>query len=131
MREMDQDIKAKFSKFSETQRDGLMLLRSLIFAEAQTLPQIGPLQEVLKWGQPSYVTPESKAATTLRLGTHQKAEFALYAHCQSTVIASYEARFPGWDRIDGNRAVLFNNLAEIEPFRLKTLIRHALTYHLN
>ena len=43
----------------------------------------------------------------------------------------YRQAFPGWDRVDGNRAILFDTPDQIEPERLRHLIRHALTYHLS
>ena len=107
-----------------------MQLRSLIFDVAHNLPQIGTLEEGLRWGQPAYLTPHTRAGSTLRLGQHKDASFAIFAHCQSTIINSYAQAFPGWDRLDGNRAVLFDNPDQIEPERLSHLIRHALTYHL-
>lgn len=130
MKFIDPAIQALFEAYPDPARRGLLQLRGLIFDVASELPEIGRLSEVLRWGQPSYVTPDRRAATTLRLGQHKEAQFAIYAHCQSTVISDYATRFPHWDRIDGNRAVLFDNPDQIEPFRLRSLIRHALTYHL-
>ncbi|GAA6208895.1 DUF1801 domain-containing protein [Cognatishimia sp. WU-CL00825] len=127
---LDQAIKEAFMALPEQARPGVLKLRDLILTEAENLPQVGPVHEVLRWGQPSFITPKVKAATPLRLGTHKSATFALFAHCQSSVISDYAMRFPGWDKLDGNRAVLFDNVTDIEPFRLGTLIRHALTYHL-
>ena len=126
----DPKIEALFDSYPEPARTGLRQLRALIFQEAAQLPEIGPVQEVLRWGQPSYITPKKKAATTLRLGTHKNASFAIFAHCQSNVISNHAARFPSWDRLDGNRAVLFDEPSQIEPFRLRPMIRDALTYHL-
>ena len=107
-----------------------MALRLVIFNVAATLPAVGPLKEALRWGQPAYLT-QNRAGSTLRLGPHRDATFAIFAHCQSTIISSYAQAFPGWDRIDGNRAVLFDDVAQIEPERLAHLVRHALTYHLS
>jgi hypothetical protein len=111
-------------------RDGVLRLRSVIMGVAKGLPEIGPLEEALRWGQPAYLTPQTGAGSTLRLGPHKQASFAIFAHCRTTIIASYAQAFPGWDRLDGNRAVLFDDLDQIEPERLTHLIRHALTYHL-
>ena len=122
-------VDAVISGYPAATRDGVMALRGLIYEVARTLPDIGPLDETLKWGQPSYLTPKH-AGSTLRIGPHRDAAFAIYAHCQTTIIASYAQAFPGWDRIDGNRAVLFDTPDQIEPERLSHLIRHALTYHL-
>lgn len=126
----DPAVSAAFDAFPDSARTGTLMLRDLILDQAATLPEIGTVQEVLRWGQPSYITPDRKAATTLRIGTHKSAAFAIFAHCQSGVITNYATRFPCWDRLDGNRAVLFNDTSEVEPFRLGTLIRDALTYHL-
>lgn len=126
----DSTIAEVFASYPPAARKGLLSLRALIFDVARDTPDIGRVQEVLRWGQPSYITPDKKAATTLRVGPHKDALFAIYAHCQSNVIASYAAQFPGWDRVDGNRAVLFDAPNQVEPFRLKSLIKNALTYHL-
>lgn len=126
----DKAIAEVFETFPPDTQSGLLKLRALIFDVASETPEIGRLQEVLRWGQPSYITPDKKSATTIRLGTHKQARFAIFAHCQSNVISDYATRFPGWDRIDGNRAVLFDTVEQIEPFRLRSLIKDALTYHL-
>lgn len=126
----DLNLQAVFQAYPPESKQGLLALRDLIFAEAANLPQIGPVQEVLRWGQPSYITPKRKAASTLRIGVHKSANFAIFAHCQSRIIADFSDRFPGWDRLDGNRAVLFNAASDIDPLRHGTLIRDALTYHL-
>jgi len=110
-------------------RDGVLRLRSVIMDVAEGLPKIGPLEEALRWGQPAYLTPQTGAGSTLRLGPHKQASFAIFAHCRTTIIASYAQAFPGWDRLDGNRAVLFDDPGQIEPERLAHLIRHALCYH--
>lgn len=111
-------------------RKGLLTLRALIFSTAEQLPQIGRLEETLRWGQPAYLTPDTKAGTTLRLGPHKAARFALFVPCQSRVIPDYIAAFPAWDRIDGTRAVLFERAEDVEPLRHGWLIRHALSYKL-
>lgn len=107
-------------------REGVLALRSLIFSVAAD-HKIAPVEEALRWGQPAYLTHKG---STLRIAPHRQACFAIYAHCQSTVITSYAQAFPGWDRLDGNRAVLFDTVEEVEPERLSHLIHHALNYHI-
>ena len=124
------DVYRAINQFDAPVRTGVLALRRLIFDVAETLPQVGALEEALRWGQPAYLT-QSRAGSTLRLGPHRDARFAIFAHCRSTIISSYSQAFPGWDRIDGNRAVLFDDMDQVEPERLRHLIRHALTYHLN
>lgn len=125
-----EDVERTFESADREARKGLLTLRALIFESAKALPQAGRVEETLRWGQPAYLTPDTKAGTTLRLGPHKQARFALFVLCQSRVIPDYIAAFPAWDRIDGTRAVLFDCAEEVEPLRHGWLIRHALTYHL-
>ena len=107
-----------------------MALRGLILEVAGRLPEVGPLDETLKWGQPAYLPRRPRTGSTLRVGLHKGAQFALFAHCQTSIISDYAQAFPAWDRLDGNRAVLFDTPGQVEPERLSHLVRHALTYHL-
>ncbi len=106
-----------------------MALRALIYDIAATLP-VGRIEESTKWGQPSYATPDTKAATPIRLGLTKSGEVAVLTHCQTTVIGDFRALESPDMRFDGNRALLLPAdqpppLDEIAP-----LIRAALTYHL-
>ena len=125
----DKKIAAAFDHPSAA-RQGLLALRELIFEEAETLPQIGRLEEVLRWGQPAYITPEKKAGSSLRLGIPKQGEFALFVHCQSRLIPDYQALFGLSDQFEATRAILFNTADQIDKERHGWLIRQALTYHL-
>lgn len=123
-------VRAVIDGYPPEARDGILALRALIFDVADRTPEVGPLDESLKWGQPAYLPRRPRTGSTLRIGLHKSARFALFAHCQTTIISNYAQTFPAWDRIEGNRAVLFDTSEGIEPERLSHLIRHALTYHL-
>lgn len=110
-------------------RQGLLSLRALIFEIAAELPEVGPIKEALRWGQPAYLTPTTKSGTTIRLGVPKNARFGLFVHCQSQVIPEFLATFPAWDRVEGTRAVLFDHPKEVEPMRHGWLIKRALIYH--
>lgn len=124
------DIKAAFDIPDRQAREGLLVLRAMVFEVADDLPQVGKVKEALRWGQPSYLTPETKSGSTLRLGIPKSGGFALFVHCQTSLISDYRAAFPDATNIEGKRAVLFKTADEIDPNRLKWLIRQALTYHL-
>ena len=123
-------VAAAFDAAPPAARDGLLALRSLVFETAEDLPQIGRLEEALRWGQPAYLTPERKSGTTLRLGVPKSGKFALFVHCQTSLIGDFITMFPGQDRIEGTRAILFDSADQIDPRRHGWLIRRALTYHL-
>lgn len=123
-------IAAAFDITDQQAREGLLKLRELVFDVADDLPQIGTLEEALRWGQPSYLTPETKSGSTLRLGIPKSGGFALFVHCQTSLMSDYKAAFPNAKNIEGKRALLFKTPAEIDPNRAQWLIRQALTYHI-
>ncbi len=123
-------LQAAFDLPDPAAREGLLQLREMIFDTALARPDISDIEESLRWGQPAYLTPKTKAGTTIRLGVPKTARFALFVHCQSRLIPEYLAAYPMWDRLDGTRAVLFDHAAEIDPLRHGWLIEQALTYRL-
>lgn len=113
-------IEAAFAEMPDT----AMQLRALIFEVASTLDDVESVEEVLRWGQPSYISP---IGSTLRIGKTKSGQMALFAHCQSDIIARHAHLFANKDQVQGNRAVLAYDLAEIGAFR--ALITYALRYH--
>ncbi|WP_281995448.1 DUF1801 domain-containing protein [Ruegeria faecimaris] len=123
----DPAVAAAYHALPEGTRAGALALRQLILETATSLPRAQPLQEALRWGQPAYLAPKG---STIRLGGHKAARFALFVHCQSRLMGDFTSAFPGEDRIDGNRAVLFDDPDQIDATRHGWLIARALTYHL-
>ncbi|WP_299985099.1 DUF1801 domain-containing protein [uncultured Ruegeria sp.] len=124
----DANVAAAYEALPEETRVGAFALRTLIFETAASLRRAQPLQEALRWGQPAYLAPKG---STIRLGGHKTARFALYVHCQSRLIGDFISAFPGEDQIEGNRAVLFDTSDQIDPTRHGWLIARALTYHVS
>ena len=123
-------IEAAFDAFPPQARFGLTQLRALIFARAANLPAIGRLTENLRWGQPAYLTPDTGAACSLRLGLAPGGDFALLVHCKTGLIQSFAAGPGAGLRIQGTRAVLFKTADDIIAPAILLLIGQALTYHL-
>lgn len=123
-------VKAAYDAMADDSRKGALALRRLIFQVAGDIRGLNGLEECLKWGQPSYLTRPKGMGTTIRIGQPKSGGFAIYVHCQTKVISSFAEAFPGMDRIEGNRAVLFEDESEIDAGRHGQLIHHALTYHL-
>jgi len=126
----NRDVETAFAAFPQPARKGLLRLRALIFETAAATPGVGTLEETLKWGQPAYLTPETKSGSTLRLGLPKDGGFALYAHCQTTIVSDFQSLFPDAFVYEGNRAVRFDVGAALPQEELTLLIRSALTYHL-
>lgn len=124
------DVKAAFDAMPCGAREGCLSLRALIMDVARETPEAGRVSEELRWGQPAYLTPESKAGTTIRLGCPKTGGFALFVHCQTTLIEGFRPIAPKGTRFDGKRAVVFESEDEVDRAALRLLIRSALTYHL-
>ncbi|MGG7567648.1 DUF1801 domain-containing protein [Rhodovulum sp. DZ06] len=127
-------VAAAFDAFPAPQRALLPALRAEVFAGAAADPRIGPLEETLKWGQPSW-RPRSGAGTALRVGLPKTsplgpAACALYVHCQTSVIEDVRPLLPPGLHIEGTRAVHLCAAAPPPPGALRPLILRALTYKL-
>jgi len=127
----DPAVERAFLSFPEEERSGLLALRELIFETAEKAEGVGELRETLKWGQPAYVTPVTRSGSTIRLGLPKQGGFAIYAHCQTTIISDFRSRYPEAFKFEGNRAVHFTAGQKLPLAKLKTLVEAALTYHLS
>ncbi|MEM9360805.1 MAG: DUF1801 domain-containing protein, partial [Pseudomonadota bacterium] len=110
-------------------RVGLQYLRKLIFDVAARTEGVGRLEETLKWGQPAYLTSETKTGTTIRLGCPKVGGFAIYVHCQSSLVSDFRALFPHDFTYEGNRAIHFASVDDLPADKLDIFITSALTYH--
>ncbi|MEM7438592.1 MAG: DUF1801 domain-containing protein [Pseudomonadota bacterium] len=126
----DPKVKAAFAAFSEAEREHLLQLRALILSVAQETAGVGRIEETLKWGQPAYLTPDTKAGSTIRLGVPKTGGVAIYTHCQSSIMADFQAVAPDGLVFEGNRGVHLATDAPLPKDALALLIRGALTYHL-
>ena len=126
----DPNVETIFAAFPGETLSGLMVLRELIFNTARKTNGVGKLHETLKWNQPAYLTPETKSGSTIRLGLPKEGGFALYTHCQTTIISDFRHIFPDDFTYEGNRAIRFMSADEIPDGPLEMLIRSALTYHI-
>ena len=119
------DVAAVYARYPEEPRLRLMAARALIFEEAQTC-DVGPLTETLKWGEPAYLTEQSRSGTTLRLAWSAKApEPRMLVHCGTDLVERWRTNYPQL-RFDGTRAV---ELSEVPEPALRQMIAQALTYH--
>ena len=60
-------VAAVFNNYPEKMRERLLFLRQLILETAAITEGVGQLEETLKWGEPSYLTPTTKSGSTVRI----------------------------------------------------------------
>jgi hypothetical protein len=121
-----------FARYAPDIRDALLKLRALIFSRAERLPAVGALTETLKWGQPAYLTNASGSGSTLRLDALRKqpGKFAIYFHCQTTLVHEFREAFSDRFQYEGNRALIFDAGRRLPQRELGFCIDQSLTYHL-
>lgn len=114
-------------------RRKLLALRKLIFETAAATEGVGKLDETLKWGEPAYVTAESKSGSTIRIDWKkaQPSRYAMYFHCQTNLIETFRTLFPTEFEFEGNRAIVFDESGNVPIDALSFCIAAALTYHRN
>jgi len=125
------DVAAVFAAFPSGPRTRLMAIRRLIFQTAASLPEVGPVEEALKWGEPAYLTPVSKSGSTIRLGWNpaDPGRCALYFNCQTDLVETFRAAFADDFGFEGNRALTFPVRGGPPDEILRACIARALTYH--
>ncbi|WP_083218623.1 DUF1801 domain-containing protein [Bradyrhizobium icense] len=126
----DAAVEAVFEAYPNPVRAKLLALRRLIFDTARATEGVGPLEETLKWGQPSYLTTESKSGSTIRID-QVKAEvgrYAVYFHCQTDLVETFRELYPEL-RYGGNRSILLDVGDKLPEAALRHCVALALTYH--
>lgn len=133
---MDDGVKAVFQSYPLEIKEKLLDLRELIFVVAEKTDGVGELSELLKWGQPSYLTLSSKSGSTIRidwLKTKQnsgKGQYGIFFHCQTNLVETFKTLFPTQFKYEGSRCIVFGLDDEIPTKELSYCIELGLTYHL-
>jgi hypothetical protein len=127
----DPDIEAAFAAFDKAEREHLLTIRDLIHELAGQDEDVGAIVESLKWGQPSYDT-KPRTGTPIRLGKVKSApdHVALFAHCQSNVMAEARLHYEDHFSFEGNRALLIPTSKALPIEAVTHVIRIALRYRL-
>jgi hypothetical protein len=121
-----------FNAYPRGIRAKLMVLRELIFDVASRTEGVGELEESLRWAEPAYLTAQSKSGSTIRIDRKKSSntQYAIYFHCQTTLVDTFRTQFPTEFKYDGNRSIVFDARDEIAVTELSNCIAMALTYHL-
>lgn len=130
---MPAEVAATFSDYPEPIRAELLTLRELILATASETDGVGTITETLKWGEPAYLTKETRSGSTIRIApTNAKSahDYAMFFICSTNLVSDFRAQFGDTFAYEGDRAVLFNVGDSIPVDELRECVRQALTYHL-
>ena len=108
----------------EPARAGLRALRQMILDTAGSTEGVGAIQEALKWGQPSYLTPETGSGSTIRIDRVKPADdqVAIFFHCQTDLVATFRELYPELS-YSGNRAILLDARKKLPEKWMNCLLR--------
>ena len=125
-------VQAVFDSYPPALCKKLLTLRELILDTAASTQGVGELEETLKWGEPAYVTTQTKSGSTVRIDRKKDQDrYAIYFNCNTTLVDTFRSMFPHTFQFEGNRALVFS-LNDVLPNKeLAFCIAMALTYHLN
>jgi hypothetical protein len=134
MRDFDDPrVAAIFDAYPKATRTKLLALRKLIFDTAARTDGVGALEETLKWGQPSYLTPATKSGSTIRIDgiKGDDTRFAAYFICHTNLVEMFRELYRGKFKFEGNRAILLDVKEPLPVEELGHCIAMALTYQLD
>jgi hypothetical protein len=128
----DPAVTAVFEAYPKPLRSKLQALRRLIFDTARTTEGVGTLEEALKWGQPSYLTTETRSGSTIRIDQVKSVpdQYAIYFHCQTDLVSTFRELYPELT-YGGNRSILLDAAGAFPEAELRHCVALALTYHLS
>ena len=124
------EVATKFDSYPSSVRQELLRLRELIFKVSQSTPEVGEIEETLKWGEPAYLT-KSGSGSTIRMDWKAKKphEYALYFNCNTTLVETFMTLFPNDFVFEGNRALVFTMGSSPRQDALRFCLSAALTYN--
>ena len=128
----NRDVEAVFETCATPLRLRLMQLRRLIFDVASSTPGVGRVEEALRWGQASYLTPETGSGSTIRIGAvkGKPGHYAMFFHCQSGLVENFRELYGARLTFEGKRSVILSAASTLPIQELRHCIALALTHHL-
>ena len=121
-----------FAAYPLHTRGRLVALRNLILQVAKETPEVGEIEEALRWQQPSFLTSHSGSGSTIRIDAMRGSNesYAIYFNCNTTLVDDFKQLYPKHFKFEGNRALIFNVADKLPMNELRHCISLALTYHL-
>ena len=93
---MNPAVAATFDGYPSNLRAKLLSLRELIFEVAAETPGVGAIEETLKWGEPAYLTTDTKSGSTVRIAwkKSQPDQYSMYFICTTNLVETFRSMFP-------------------------------------
>ncbi|MCG8413940.1 MAG: DUF1801 domain-containing protein [Pseudomonadales bacterium] len=124
---MDASVKERFDSYPGKARSKLIRLRKLILQTGAEY-KVGPLEESLKWGEPSY---SAKGGSAVRIDWKPKFpdKCFVFFQCQTKLIETFKEIYGDTFEYEGKRAIVLTMENDIPAQELKHCIYLSLQYH--
>ena len=126
-RPMDKSVKQVFDSYPKEIQPTLIRLRKIVL-QAATEYELGPLEETLKWGEPSY-SVNGGSAVRIDWKSRTPDKCFVFFQCQTRLIETFREIYGDTFRFEGNRAVVLDISEDIPVKELKHCISLSLQYH--
>jgi hypothetical protein len=118
------------SDVSEPLRSNMAPLRTLVLNVAKSNPSIGPLEESLKWGEPSFTPMRKGVGSSVRIAPRKDGKMAMNFICHTGLIGRFRELYGQKLEFEGNRTIIIDSAKPFATEELRHCIGMALTYHL-
>lgn len=127
------NVSATFEQYPPETQQRLLMLREWIFDVASENASIGELEEMLKWGQISYLTSKTRSGSTIRIDAlnDDPGAVALYFICSTSLVDTFRSIYGSQLNFEEDRCIWFAANEDIPEAPIKHCIELALTYHLH
>ena len=105
-------------------------LKALIHEAAREVPDIGLLEETVKWGQPSFAPVKPNIGSSVRIETRADGDHALMFICTSGLVDEFRTFYADTLHFDRKRAIVIPAAELPDRDALKHCIQLALTHKL-
>ena len=124
---MDNSVRDLLESYPEDARAALIRLRELILRTGID-HGLAPLEESLKWGEPSYAAKGGSAVRIDWKSRHPDKCFVLF-QCQTKLVETFREIYGDSFEYEGNRAIVLKLSQDIPVKQLGHCISLSLRYH--
>lgn len=126
----DAAVSKVFAVYEPEVGKALLSLRDTILEVGASLDGGRLPEESLKWGQPAYRRATRTEGTSIRIDAvrDMPGGYAVFLHCQTTLVEDLRALFPTSFEFQGNRALVMRAGERVDQDALRHAIRMAFTY---
>ena len=125
------DVGAVVAAYPTRARSRFHDIRAIVLSAAADTPETGPLTEILKWGEPAYLTEATKSGATLRIAWNPSDpdRIGIYLNCRSSLVEDVRTLYPGTFEIEGTRGLKLSLDAPLPAEAIDHVARLAQGYH--